>query len=416
MIEQRFGESTPLSIGVEEEVMLLDAHSLAPIGAIRELLAETDGLDLPGTLKTELHASVVELNTEVCASVDEAVAAIGVLRARTSEGLDELGLVMAAAGSHPFAEPEELPITDEKRYEEMVGYAGVTARRQGVNGLHVHLGMPGPDECMSTLETLLPWMPFVLAVSANSPFMSGRATGLASNRAEILAQLPRSGAPPVFDGYAEWERWIEGLVATGLMKEYTQVWWDIRPHPKFGTLEIRMPDQPTGLDRTAGFVALLRDLCEWALEHPARGARRPRDLPAEQVGGGAVRARRRVDPRRASRPGAGAVRGASGRDLARPGALRGRAAARSGRCRRSLRRYRAPDVAVVKETIEVSGIRCERCVNRLAAALRGHEGLEFATANLMGQVVLEWDDERTSREDIVDAMAGAGFKQQPASV
>ena len=269
MIEQRFGESSLLSIGVEEEVMLLDAQSLAPVGAIRELLAETDGLELPGTLKTELHASVVELNTEVCASVAEAVAAIGVLRARTSEGLGDLGLVMAAAGSHPFAEPEELPITDEKRYEEMVGYAGVTARRQGVNGLHVHVGMPGAVECMTTLETLLPWMPFVLAVSANSPFMSARATGLASNRAEILAQLPRSGAPPIFDGYGGWETWIEALVATGLMKDYTQVWWDVRPHPRFGTLEIRMPDQPTGLDRTAGFVALLRDLCAWALENPA---------------------------------------------------------------------------------------------------------------------------------------------------
>ena len=134
----------------------------------------------------------------MCASVDEAVAAIGVLRARTSEGLGDLGLVMAAAGSHPFAEPEELPITDEKRYEEMVGYAGVTARRQGVNGLHVHVGMPSADECMTTLEMLLPWMPFVLAASANSPFMSGRATGLASNRARSwrscrgAARLPSS--------------------------------------------------------------------------------------------------------------------------------------------------------------------------------------------------------------------------------
>ncbi len=270
-IEQRFGESSPLSIGVEEEVMLLDAESLAPVGAVRELLAEMEGLDLPGTVKTELHASVVELTTGICSSVDEAVEAIGVLRARTSEGLEALGLVMAAAGSHPFAEPEELPITDEKRYVEMVGYAGVTARRQGVNGLHVHVGMPGADECMRTLETLLPWMPLVLALSANSPYLSGRATGLASNRAEILAQLPRSGAPPVFDGYSGWETWIEGLVATGLMKDYTQVWWDVRPHPRFGTLEIRMPDQPTGLDRTAGFVALLSDLCAWALEHPAPG-------------------------------------------------------------------------------------------------------------------------------------------------
>ena len=292
MVEQRFGESTPLSIGVEEEVMLLDAQSLAPVGAIRELLAETDGLELPGTLKTELHASVVELNTEVCASVAEAVAAIGVLRARTSEGLGDLGLVMAAAGSHPFAEPEELPITDEKRYEEMVGYAGVTARRQGVNGLHVHVGMPGAEECMTTLETLLPWMPFVLAVSANSPFMSGRATGLASNRAEILAQLPRSGAPPIFDGYSGWEtldrgarrdRPDEGLHAGVVGRPPTPSLRHARdPHagPADG------PRQDGRLRRAAAGPLRV------GARASGSGARRPRDLPAEQMGGGTVRAGR----------------------------------------------------------------------------------------------------------------------------
>lgn len=268
-IEQRFGESSPLSIGVEEEVMLLDGDTLAPVGAVRELLARTEGLDLPGTLKTELHASVVELNTDICASVVEAVAAIRVLRTQTAEALTGLGLRMAAAASHPFAEPEELPITDEQRYEEMVGYAGVTARRQGVNGLHVHVGMPSAAECMRTLETILPWLPLVLALSANSPYLAGRATGLASNRAEILAQLPRSGAPPIFESYGKWEQWIEGFIATGLMKDYTQAWWDVRPHPRFGTLEIRMPDQPTDIAQTAGFIDLLRNLCEWALEHPA---------------------------------------------------------------------------------------------------------------------------------------------------
>jgi carboxylate-amine ligase len=271
-IEQRFGESPPLSIGVEEEVMLLDAGTLAPVAAVRDLLAATEGEELPGRLKTELHASVVELNTNVCASVDEAVAAIRALRGRVADAVPGLGLAMAASGSHPFAEPEALPITDEARYKEMVGYAGVTARRQGVNGLHVHVGMPGPDECMAALETILPWMPLVLALSVNSPYVAGRATGLASNRAEILAQLPRSGAPPVFESYGAWEAWIDRFVATGLMNDYTQVWWDVRPHPRFGTLEIRMPDQPTDVDRTAAFIALLRDLCAWALEHPAKSA------------------------------------------------------------------------------------------------------------------------------------------------
>jgi glutamate---cysteine ligase / carboxylate-amine ligase len=249
--------------------MLLDGETLAPVAAVRQLLADVEGVELPGCLKTELHASVVELNTDICASVEEAVDALALLRATAAEALERRGLRLAAAGSHPFAEPEDLEVVDEKRYREFVGYAGVTARRQGVNGIHVHVGMPGPDECMATLETLLPWMPLLLALSANSPYLAGRVTGLASNRAEILAQLPRSGAPPIFASYADWEGWIERFIATGVASDYTQFWWDVRPHPRFGTLEIRMPDQPTSLGVSAGLIRLLRDLAGWALEHPA---------------------------------------------------------------------------------------------------------------------------------------------------
>ena len=249
--------------------MLLDGESLAPAPAVRQLLADVEGEVLPGRLKTELHASVVELNTNVCGSVEEAVEALGILRATTAEALEGRGLRLAAAGTHPFAEPEQLEVVDEKRYREFVGYAGVTARRQGVNGIHVHLGMPGPDECLATLETILSWMPLVLALSANSPYLAGRLTGLASNRAEILAQLPRSGAPPVFGTYADWEKWIGQFIATGLASDYTQFWWDVRLHPRFGTLEVRMPDQPTALDVGAALIKLLRDLAEWALAHPA---------------------------------------------------------------------------------------------------------------------------------------------------
>jgi glutamate---cysteine ligase / carboxylate-amine ligase len=249
-------------------MMLLDGETLAPVPAVRQLLADADGKELPGRLKTELHASIVELNTDICASADEAVEALRMLRATAAELLERRGLRLAAAGSHPFAEPEDLDVVDEKRYQEFVGYAGVTARRQGVSGLHVHVGMPGPEECMATLETVLPWLPLVLALSTNSPYLAGKLTGLASNRAEVLAQLPRSGAPPAFSSYADWEAWIERFLATGLASDYTQFWWDVRPHPRFGTLEIRMPDQPTALELTAAFIVLLRDLCAWALEHP----------------------------------------------------------------------------------------------------------------------------------------------------
>ncbi len=249
--------------------MLLDGESLAPVPAVRQLLEDAEGDELPGRLKTELHASVVELNTDVCSSAADAIEAIRALRSRAAELLEARGLRLAAAGSHPFAEPEDLEIVDEARYREFVGYAGVTARRQGVSGLHVHVGMPGAEECFRTLETILPWMPLVLALSANSPYLSGRATGLASNRAEILAQLPRSCAPPDFGSYAAWEAWIERFIETGLASDYTQFWWDVRPHPRFGTLEIRMPDQPTAVEVTGALIRLVRDLCGWALEHPA---------------------------------------------------------------------------------------------------------------------------------------------------
>jgi carboxylate-amine ligase len=249
--------------------MLLDGESLSPAPAVRQLLSDAEGLELDGRLKTELHASVVELNTDVCPTVDEAVASIAGLRKTAADLLEQRGLRLAAAGSHPFAEPEELDVVDEKRYAEFVGYAGVTARRQGVSGIHVHVGMPGADECYWTLETVLPWLPLVLALSANSPYIAGKATGMASNRAEILAQLPRSGAPPAFGSYERWETWIERFLATGLAGDYTQFWWDIRPHPRLGTLEIRMPDQPTALEVSAALIKLVRDLCGWALEHPA---------------------------------------------------------------------------------------------------------------------------------------------------
>jgi carboxylate-amine ligase len=230
------------------------------------LIAGAEGRRLPGRLKTELHASVVELNTDVCESVPEAVAALAELRAAAAAIAEANGLRIAAAGAHPVARAEELEIASERRYEKMVAFAGVTARRQGVNGLHVHVGMPSADACFTALEGVLPWLPLVLALSANSPYLAGEATGLASNRAVILAQLPRSGAPPLFAGYADWEALVERLGRLGLTRDYTAIWWDVRPHPRFGTLEVRIPDQPTALALTGALAALVQALCAAALD------------------------------------------------------------------------------------------------------------------------------------------------------
>jgi carboxylate-amine ligase len=260
VIPAAFGESAPLSLGVEEEVMILDARTLEPVAAVEVLVAGAAKLDLPGTLKTELHASVVELATDICADVDEAVAALRELRTAADRIARANGYVLAAAGSHPFAALDSLPVVQEQRYLRMIREIGFAARRQGVNGLHVHVGVGSREQCWERLEAVLAWLPVVLAVSVNSPFVDGRETGMLSNRAGILAELPRAGGPPAFGSYDAWEEWVERLVALKVMPDYTRIWWDVRPHPRFGTLEIRIADQPTSLERTALLVRMLRDL------------------------------------------------------------------------------------------------------------------------------------------------------------
>jgi glutamate---cysteine ligase / carboxylate-amine ligase len=266
VIDARFGESAPFSLGVEEELLILDAETHEQVAAVDRLLSRVEGVRLPGRLKTELFASVFETNTNVCEHAAEIDAALPELRRASAAAAAAEGLAIAAAGTHPFALPEAQPIVKEKRYVTFVGYGGISVRRQGVQGLHVHVGMPSGEDCWRCLELILPWLPVVLALSANSPWFAGRLTGMASNRAPILAELPRAGAPPAFASYAEWEAWIERLVALGVMDDYTRIWWDVRPHPQLGTLEVRVPDQPTDVGLSAAFAALLQALCATALD------------------------------------------------------------------------------------------------------------------------------------------------------
>jgi glutamate---cysteine ligase / carboxylate-amine ligase len=250
VIPHHFGESEPFTVGIEEELFCLDGKTFEPRPFPRDAL---DG----ARLKEELFASVVELNTGVHKSVDEAIEELRGLRERAKGAAAREGLALAAVGTWPTAVPEEQPVVENDGYRRFVEYAGPSARRQYCSGLHVHVGMQSPEVCMASLEAVLPWLPVVLALSANSPYVSGEETGLRSARAEILALLPRAGAPPVFSGYEEWEGFVERLVELGLADEITRVWWDVRPHPRFGTLEVRVADQPTRLEVTAALATLL---------------------------------------------------------------------------------------------------------------------------------------------------------------
>jgi glutamate---cysteine ligase / carboxylate-amine ligase len=247
-----------MTLGVEEELMLLDADTFLPVAASHLLVGEVDA----GILKTELHASVLELATPVCSDVAEVVASLRELRREAAARAGEHGIVIAAGGSHPTAPLESLPVVQEERYLSMIRDLGYAARRQGVNGLHVHVGVAAGDAMWERLESVLGWLPALLAVSCNSPFLDGVETGMLSNRAGVLAELPRGGAPPAFSSFAEWESWVDRLVSLGVFADYTRLWWDVRPHPRFGTLEVRIADQPTSLARTELIVQLVADLVE----------------------------------------------------------------------------------------------------------------------------------------------------------
>jgi carboxylate-amine ligase len=253
VIEQTFGQSPQWSVGIEEELFVVDAETLEPVPFPLDAFA-------PPRIKPELFASVVELTTGICESVDDAVAELAELRREAKERIAGAGLVLAAAGTWPTAVSERQPITQDEGYRRFIEYAGSSARRQYCSGLHVHVGVESPEACMAALEDVLRWLPVILAVSANSPFVAGRESGLASARAEILALLPRSAAPPAFSSYEEWETFAERLLDLGLADSYTRIWWDVRPHPRLGTLEVRIADQPTSLETTAALAALIHAL------------------------------------------------------------------------------------------------------------------------------------------------------------
>jgi carboxylate-amine ligase len=219
--------------------------------------------------KAELFTTMFELNTGVCTDVAQAVEELEALRVEARRRLAAHGLDLAAVGTWPTAVLGEQPVTPLEPLERFASYAGSAALRQHCSGLHVHVGVASPEECMGRLEGVLPWLPVLLAASANSPYADGRESGLASTRAELLQLLPRAGAPPAFAGYEEFVAFAELMVELDLADDVMRLWWDVRPHPRLGTLEIRAPDQPTRLAVTGALAALAQALVAWA--DPASG-------------------------------------------------------------------------------------------------------------------------------------------------
>ncbi|HEU5216925.1 MAG TPA: YbdK family carboxylate-amine ligase [Gaiellaceae bacterium] len=263
----RFGSAPPWSLGVEEELMLVDAETLQPAwdGFSRVFGEATE------RIKPELFESFVEITTTVVETPEEAGAELRSLRQKAAGRAAEHGLAVLATGSHPTARGR-VPIVPVERYERLEKELGPRLYRQQVCGLHVHVSVPDADTCLRAFEGVLPALPGLLATSANSPFWDGADSGWRSIRSQILLEMPTGGTPPVLRGWDDWEAATRG--------DSTRRHWDAWPRPEYGTLEVRVLDQPTSLTRTAELAAEVQRLVREAAE--SDGSRLDRDEYARQ--------------------------------------------------------------------------------------------------------------------------------------
>ena len=260
-MQHAFGQSPPFSLGVEEEFQLLNRESFELVSRIDEVL-DTLGEQEPhaGTVKPELLQSVVEVATDVAGTVGEAMADLHDLRRRLRDVVQETDALIASAGTHPFSRYEHQEVTDRPRYVELIEAMRWVAERELIFGLHMHIGLDSPDKAIACTNAARTFLPELLALSANSPFWHGRRTGLASTRIKVFDSFPRSGLPPSFDSFDEFEQLVDRGIRTNSFEDYTYIWWDLRPHPKFGTIEIRICDAQTRLDAVGAIAAFAQSI------------------------------------------------------------------------------------------------------------------------------------------------------------
>ncbi|MCC7208716.1 MAG: carboxylate-amine ligase [Anaerolineae bacterium] len=256
----------PLTLGIEEEYMIVDAESRALSSSVSEIM--TRGRERVGDqIKAEFMQSQVEVGSRVCRDIHEVRREMTHLRRVVSEAARESNKRIAAAGTHPFSKVHEQTITEGERYRDLYADMQYVARRLLIFGMHVHLGF-GTDDAMHELQIdimnqLRYFLPHILTITTSSPFWHGRNTGLKSYRSVIFENLPRTGIPPVFNSYQEYDHMVEvfhkvGSLAKGGGKDPSRIWWDVRPSPRFGTLEVRVGDVCTTLDEAMCAAAVIQ--------------------------------------------------------------------------------------------------------------------------------------------------------------
>jgi carboxylate-amine ligase len=258
------------TLGVEEELMIVDAKSMELVSAIEEMIQAVPS-ETEGDVKPELMQSVLEISTNVCRSAGEAAGQLEDLRRRVRETAESQGLTIASAGTHPFARWEDQRIVDRPRYREVVDALRFVARQEILFGLHVHVGIDDPEKAIHVANGMRVHLPILLALSANSPFWRGVPTGVMSTRTPIFKTFPRVGVPPRYESWSDFVSRVEFMVEAKAVEDYTFFWWDVRPHPKLGTVEVRVCDAQTRLEHTIAIAALVQAMAKELAEHYESG-------------------------------------------------------------------------------------------------------------------------------------------------
>jgi len=256
-MESGFGATAPYTVGVEEEFQLVDPVSRGLTPAVEEVLAAGEGSRL---ITSELSRSCVEMVSPVFTTVADLARELPGLRRGVRDLARSRGIEIVGAGTHPFSEPTEQPLTGGDRHRRVEEEMGWVARTQAIYGLHIHVAVPDGDAAILAVNTLARHVPLLVALSANSPFWRGSDTSLASTRIKLFEMFPRSGLPPTFRDWEDFENYIEALVAAGSIPDYSWCWWDVRPHQKFGTVELRAPDVQADASYTTALAALVQCL------------------------------------------------------------------------------------------------------------------------------------------------------------
>jgi carboxylate-amine ligase len=257
------------TIGIEEELMIVDGETYNLVNAIESLLEETS----EGEIKPELMESVLEISTNPCRNTVEAGAQLRALRSQVRSKAAERGLHIGSAGTHPFAMWEDQRIVARPRYRDLISALRFVARQELIFGLHVHVGIEGAERAIHVANGLRVHLPILLALSANSPFWRADPTGLASTRMPVFRAFPRVGIPPRWKDWADYDRQITFMVEAGVIEDYTYLWWDVRPHPNLGTVEVRVCDAQTRMEHTLGLAALIQAMVKELAEHFDAGKR-----------------------------------------------------------------------------------------------------------------------------------------------